>query len=60
LFQVLTLRGQGVREDGSWDLELGQGDSGFLSMRISAPEITENTQDGCVAMLNMSLLLSHP
>jgi hypothetical protein len=63
--QVLTLRGPGLREDGSWDLELGKGDTGFLSMRISAPEISENTKDGCVTMRDMilapfSVILSPP
>ena len=33
--QILTFRGPGVRDDGSWDLELAAGDTGFLSMRYA-------------------------
>jgi hypothetical protein len=41
--QILAFRGVGLRKDGSWDLELAAGDAGFVSMRIRAPEISENS-----------------
>ena len=43
--QILTLRGPGVNHDGSRDLDLHAGEHGFLSMRIIAPEISENATD---------------